>query len=172
MPVYLSMISAKLGAFILSPLIALAVFFGWAHRPPAVSQPAPITIATSTPATSTPPVTTTPPVVVTPPIVQGIDITSATPASGPVGTEVTLSGSGFTSNDVVLFGGGAIAAVHVSSNGTKLSFVVPSSAGPYCKPDQACPMYEMLVTPNTYKVSVENTSNYVTSVNSISFTVI
>ena len=155
----------------MAPLIGFAAFFGgWVHHNPMPPQTPPVT-ARSTPPTTTPPATTTPPVV-SPPIVQGIGITAIDPSSGPVGTRVTLNGSGFKASDIVHFGGGAVRSdIVISDFGTKLSFTVPSSVGPYCKPNMGCPMYMMLITPGTYKVSVENTASGIKSVNSIDFTV-
>jgi hypothetical protein len=110
-------------------------------------------------------------------------ISSISPTSGAVGTSVTLGGNGFTSDNIIHFGGGAIAHVAAtpaifncpmmpagSTGGCgaysqTLTFTVPSSVGPYCAPGMACPMYMQLITPGTYAVYVENaggTSNNVT----------
>lgn len=97
--------------------------------------------ATTTPATTTP---------------ATVSISSIDPSSGPVGTSVTLTGSGFTSDSVVHFGAGAIKDATTSSDGTVISFTVPSSIGPYCPPGRFCPMYLMLVTPRAYDVYVSN----------------
>ena len=112
-----------------------------------------------------------------------VSIYSITPTSGAVGASVTINGSGFTSDNIIHFGGGAIAHVAaasaifncpmmpVGSTGgcgnfsQTLTFTVPQSVGPYCAPGMACPMYLQLVTPGTYNVSVQNgngTSNVVT----------
>jgi hypothetical protein len=105
---------------------------------PIISVPAP----TSTPATTT--AANTPRII------------SESVSSGAVGTEVTLSGTGFNSSSIVHFASGAIQNTTASENGTKLTFAIPSSLGAYCKPDQACPMYMMLVQDGTYKLYVEN----------------
>ena len=112
-----------------------------------------------------------------------LQIISITPSSGQVGTTVTLGGNGFTSDNIIHFGGGAIAHVAAaqaifncpmlpagSTGGCgaysqTLIFTVPQSVGPYCAPGMACPMYLQLITPGTYNVYVENsngTSNTVT----------
>lgn len=83
-------------------------------------------------------------------------ITALSPSSGPVGTVVTITGTGFTDSNVVHFAIGGISNIPSSSNGTKLTFTVPSSIGPYCKPDQACALYLQLLNAGTYPVSVEN----------------
>jgi len=110
-------------------------------------------------------------------------ISSISPTSGAVGTSVTIAGAGFTSSNIVHFGGGAISGVPSApsiyncpfmaagsagtcgSSSQTLTFTVPSSVGPYCAPGTACPMYVQLVTPGTYNVYVQNdngTSNTVT----------
>ncbi len=112
-----------------------------------------------------------------------VKILSINPTSGPVGTTVSITGTGFTADNIVHFGGGAIGNVAVSSstvapcpsaincnaNATEtLTITIPSSIGPYCAPGTACPMYEMLVTPNTYMISVQNENG---TSNAVSFTV-
>jgi hypothetical protein len=79
------------------------------------------------------------------------------PSSGPVGTVVTIHGSGFapTGNQVTMDGMVAGSLSDLSSpDGKTLTFAVPSSLGPNCKPDQACPMYLMEVTARSYTVAV------------------
>jgi hypothetical protein len=90
--------------------------------------------------------------------------------SAAVGTAVTLTGSGFSGDDIVNFGAGAIKDVAVANSGTELTFTIPSSVGPYCGPGVACPMYEILVTNGIYKVSVENVATKAVS-NSVELTV-
>lgn len=53
-------------------------------------------------------------------------ITSLSPASGPVGTQVTLSGSGFGSTTVVRFDGATVSTSTVQSD-TSITFTVPSN---------------------------------------------
>lgn len=91
-------------------------------------------------------------------------ITSLSPSSGPTGTVVTITGTGFTHNNIVHFAIGGIpnlvsTAIGSDSTGSPqatITFTVPSTIGPYCKPDQACPLYLMLLNAGTYNVSVEN----------------
>ena len=95
---------------------------------------------------------------------SGVSLSSLSPQQGSVGTQVTLTGSGFTSLNVVNFGSGTITNVS-SSNGTTLTFGVPSYVAPYCAPYTACPAYAQQVTSGTYNISVQNvngTSNTLT----------
>jgi hypothetical protein len=96
-------------------------------------------------------------------------INSITPASGAIGTTVTLYGSGFNKSDVILFDGGSIRGVSTAADGTQLSFTVPNGIGPYCPPQSMCAMYLRLLTPGTYQVSVKDESSGNTS-NAVSFT--
>jgi peptidoglycan hydrolase-like protein with peptidoglycan-binding domain len=112
-----------------------------------------------------------------------VTIQSITPASGPVGTTVTLTGRFFDNNNTVHFGNGAIPNVPISSSvaiactndpscvgGIRqtIKFTVPDSVGPNCAPPRMCPMYLQQVTPGTYKVWVENANG---SSNTVTFTV-
>jgi hypothetical protein len=95
-------------------------------------------------------------------------ITSLQPRQGQVGNTVTVKGTGFLSTNTVLFGGGPINNVLSTDGGTLLNFIVPNSVGADCKPGMPCPMYERLITPGNYAVTVRNTNGMS---NSISFTV-
>ncbi|MEP6715213.1 MAG: S-layer homology domain-containing protein, partial [Terriglobia bacterium] len=62
-------------------------------------------------------------------------ITSFSPAAGPIGTAVTLTGTGLVSSagtpadvQVALQGGGVVSAPVTASSGASLSFVIPSTA--------------------------------------------
>jgi hypothetical protein len=132
-------------------------------------MPVPITV---------PPATTSAPVIVT------LD-----PSSGPIGTMVTIGGDNFGIQDNIHFGGGGFYDVMPQTvvfncpmmlpNSSQtcggysqtLTFTVPSSLGAYCPPGEAiaCPMYEMLVAPNTYNISVQNAAS---TSNTMTFTVI
>ena len=95
-------------------------------------------------------------------------ISYLSPVSGPVGTTVTVYGTGFSQwGNTVRFGNGAI--TNVSSNGSTISFVVPSYLSPYCPQGYACAMYAQVVSPGVYPVSVIN-GNGITS-NNATFTV-
>jgi hypothetical protein len=84
-------------------------------------------------------------------------LTSLTPAVGPVGTQVTVTGSGFTStNNIVNFGNGIASSVS-SPDGTSLSFTVPTYWLPACTLSiPACPFAQVLIVPSPYDVSVTN----------------
>jgi outer membrane protein assembly factor BamB len=56
---------------------------------------------------------------------SGLTMTSFSPTSGPVGTKVTISGSRFTSSDIVQFNGTQAAPVKASADGSTLQVSVP-----------------------------------------------
>jgi outer membrane protein assembly factor BamB len=70
---------------------------------------------------------------------SSLSLTGFAPASGPVGTKVTLSGTGFTSSDVVAFNGTNASTQHVNKAGTQLVTQVPplSTSGPITVTDPA-----------------------------------
>jgi hypothetical protein len=80
-------------------------------------------------------------------------ITSLSPSSGPVGMQVTITGTNFTSNgnSVINSIGGSVLASSLSSNGTSLTFTVPSQG----------------LTPGNYNIMVTNGNG---SSNASSFT--
>lgn len=55
-------------------------------------------------------------------------ITTFSPASGPVGTPVTITGTGFTGATKVTFGGVKVASFTVNSAGTQITTTVPTGA--------------------------------------------
>jgi hypothetical protein len=95
--------------------------------------------------------------------IAGVSISSILPQSSPVGTQVAVTGSGFTSDNTIVFGSGAI--VHVpSDDAVTLAFRVPDVLNPLCF-FYGCRVSSQLTTPGTYSVSVQNasgTSNVVT----------
>jgi len=95
-------------------------------------------------------------------------IDAIAPVKGPVGTDVTLTGTGFADDSTVRFGTGMIKDASVSDDGTSLSFTIPSDMGAYCKPGTPCPLYAILVKPGTYDVTVQNGD---TQSNAVSFKV-
>lgn len=125
--------------------------------PPITTATSTVPVGTSTVATTTPTKPTQPSQPTNP------SISYITPTSGQVGSTVTVYGSGFLSTNTVLFDGGPVNDVMEMSAGV-LMFNVPSSVGADCKPDQACPMYERLISNGTNTISVRNvngTSNVV-----------
>jgi hypothetical protein len=94
-------------------------------------------------------------------------VSYVSPNSAYVGNQVTIYGSNFASSDTIMFGSGAIS--NVTSNGSSITFTVPSYVGPYCAPGNACPQYVVSITPGTYNLSVMD--SYGTS-NAVSFTVL
>ncbi|MBO2008303.1 beta strand repeat-containing protein [Hymenobacter negativus] len=55
-------------------------------------------------------------------------ISGFSPASGPVGTVVTINGSGFSAGNIVTLNGTAVTGVTVSNGGTTITFTVPAGA--------------------------------------------
>jgi peptidoglycan hydrolase-like protein with peptidoglycan-binding domain len=102
----------------------------------------------------------------TPPPSSGLYIQSLSPSAGAVGTSVTVSGSGFTSDNTILFGSGAL--VHVASNdGSTLTFTVPGALNPLCY-YSGCMLPSQETMPGTYNVSIQNSNG---TTNTVSFTV-
>lgn len=117
-----------------------------------------------------------------------ISISSITPSAGPVGTQVAITGTGFTNDNTVYFAGGVIPHVPATTIYTyasgivctgypnctgllqSLTFTVPEYVGPYCASGGYCSlMPSRLVVPGVYDVSVGNEA-YGQS-NSLQFTV-
>jgi hypothetical protein len=113
-----------------------------------------------------------------------VTIYSINPTQGPTGTQVSITGFGFTANNIVHFGNGAIANVPISSSraiacttdpschggiNQTLTITIPTSVGPYCAPGMMCAMYMQLITPGTYTIYVQNDNG---SSNAVTFTVI
>lgn len=57
-----------------------------------------------------------------------LSMTGFSPTSGPVGTPVTITGSGFTSGDLVRFHGTPVTSAKASADGTTLKVSVPAFA--------------------------------------------
>jgi peptidoglycan hydrolase-like protein with peptidoglycan-binding domain len=98
-------------------------------------------------------------------------INSLSSAGGYIGSQVTVYGSGFSSTgNTVNLGAGVIPNI-TSSNGSSLTFTVPTGINLACFYSQPrCLVATQQLTPGTYKISVEN-SNHVKS-NEVSFTVV
>lgn len=104
-----------------------------------------------------------------PPPSSSLYISSMTPSSGPVGTSVTVYGSGFSSTgNTVNFDGGAIMNLQ-SFNGASITFSVPDSLTPACYySTPRCLIATRMTEPGNYSVSVSNSNG---TSNSIIFTV-
>jgi hypothetical protein len=85
-------------------------------------------------------------------------LTSLSPTSGPVGTTITIQGSGFDPyNNTVHFGTGGMA--NVSSQNGIIRFTVPSYLSP-CSlgTSGVCALYAQQVTPGSYAIYVTSPS--------------
>ena len=116
---------------------------------------------------------------------QNVSLYFISPSSGKVGTTVSLTGFGMTTDNTVLMDGMVVARnVPITSSiavacttdpsckgGIRqtIQFTVPQSLSPNCALDMVCPMYVRLVTPGTYQLSVQNNNG---TSNSLSFTVV
>lgn len=103
-----------------------------------------------------------------PPVSYAPVVTAISPAAAASGTTVTLIGTGFTNSNIVHFSIGGLSNIASANNGTTLTFTVPSSIGPYCKPGQACALYLQLLNAGTYPVYVENANG---TSNTVQFTI-
>lgn len=96
-----------------------------------------------------------------------VTVYGISPAQAPTGSTITISGTGFTGSNIVLFDG-LVAAQNVSSFNGQLTLSVPQSLSPNCAAGMACPMFVRLATPGTYQVSVQNSNG---TSNSVAFTI-
>ncbi len=105
-----------------------------------------------------------------PPIVPTISSLSTTTA--PVGTSVTVTGTGFSAtNNTVRFGQGVIKNLPATSS-TSLTFVVPASINPACLySTPVCRVVSRMTIPGKYNVAVTNDQGKSSS-QSVVFTVI
>jgi len=98
-------------------------------------------------------------------------ISALSPSSGPVGTPMTLTGSGFAAGgNVVKFGTGYIKDI-ASPDGHTIRVSIPAGLEECPPPNGAgavCPLLARVVTPGTYMVSV---INGVAASNDLPFTV-
>jgi hypothetical protein len=89
----------------------------------------------------------------------GVVLLSISPQSGHIGTQIMLTGSGFTGDNTIHFGGGGI--MHVpSQSGTYLYYTVPSYLSPCDVTPQGnvCAQYVQQVTPGSYPLYVTNSN--------------
>lgn len=97
-------------------------------------------------------------------------ISNLSPSSGPVGTQVTITGSGFTATgNTIQFDIYSFINVPATNNGSSLTFYVPSTL--YynnCQPGNVCPNIARMTTVGDYAVSVSNNNG---TSNAMTFTV-
>ncbi|MDO8536639.1 MAG: Ig-like domain-containing protein [bacterium] len=102
---------------------------------------------------------------------QTPQITSIIPSSGPVGTKVTLIGSGFSPEQIVLFGSGA-AIPEAATSTTRLTFTVPIILIPKCTfENPPCSPQGSSLLPGVYPISVAADYSFATTSNNVFFTV-
>ncbi len=96
-------------------------------------------------------------------------VSSLSPVSGAAGSQVTIIGTGFTStNNTVTFAGNPITGLN--SNGTSLTFTVPSAINPSCYySTPQCLAPAVIIQPGAYDVTVTNANG---ASNVVNFTVI
>ena len=96
---------------------------------------------------------------------QTPQLISIVPDSGPIGTEVTIQGSGFTaSGNTVVFGvgsraypSGSVYPNHSSDNGSVIRFTIPEHYDPACEySSRPCPYAALPTVPGSYSVAVSN----------------
>jgi hypothetical protein len=99
-------------------------------------------------------------------------ISKINPSSGPIGTEVTITGSGFTkSENSVIFGNAVTISNLSSSDSTHLIFIVPQNAGPVsCTQSIPGHCTSSPTIPESYGVQVKNTNGFI-SIKGIEFLV-
>jgi hypothetical protein len=102
-----------------------------------------------------------------------VSVINITPDASTVGTIVTITGSGFTPSGNYIVGGGLAWADASSSDGSTLTFTIPTSAGAYCPPpanggEWACSALMALISPGNYPLMVINSNG---NSNLFSFTV-
>jgi hypothetical protein len=84
-------------------------------------------------------------------------ISNLSPVSGPIGTQVSITGSGFTATGNSIGLKGYTAASNLtSSDGKSLQFTIPATLAPNCSSGVACPQFILQVTAGDYSVTVIN----------------
>jgi len=106
--------------------------------------------------------------IVVPPTHQAPGISGLSPALGPVGTQVTLSGYNFTSDNTVLFDGIMVASnvpakstsivciTYPCQGSQSITITIPEYVSPYCGPGMYCIMMVRAITPGPHQISVQN----------------
>jgi peptidoglycan hydrolase-like protein with peptidoglycan-binding domain len=138
----------------------------------------PLPIPTSTPSTTTPFVCPPNAMCVHPSstlftiVAAAQSIAGLSPSSGPVNTQVTITGSGFTATgNTINFTSSSVSDIvpNLTSNGTTIIFTVPTQNTPACSfASPPCPYAFIPTAAGTYAVSVTNANG---TSNSATFTV-
>jgi hypothetical protein len=98
-----------------------------------------------------------------------VSITSLTPSSGPVGTRVTITGSGFSpTGNIIHFGSGGSVDVPSTNNGTIIVYTIPAAAGPHDMNPRIMASSQ-IIAPGDYQVFVVNAQ--IKQSNAVSFRV-
>jgi peptidoglycan hydrolase-like protein with peptidoglycan-binding domain len=108
----------------------------------------------------------------TTPPTSSVSLYRLSPTIAAVGDTISITGFGMTQNNTVLMGGSlamrnvpitASVAIACTTNPSchgginqTIQLVIPSTVGPNCPIGSLCPLYERLVTPGTYQVTVVN----------------
>ena len=97
-------------------------------------------------------------------------ISALTPSSGPIGSQVTIAGSGFApTGNTVHFDVYTFPSVAAANNGTSLAFTVPPTVYyNYCPQNSMCPNFVINTAPGAHTVNVSNANG---TSNSVTFTV-
>lgn len=184
-------------AWIVAPFLALSAWFGGhaalSTTPPAHNQPvfctmeakicpdgsavgrvppscdfAPCPAAPNKPAPKPQPK----PVPTPAPAAASVSIWRVAPSRGSVGTQVSITGFGFTGNNTIIMDG-LVAVRHVPISGQiaiacttdpschgginqTLTFTIPDSLSPNCPEGSMCPLFVRQVTPGSYTLVVQN----------------
>ena len=96
-----------------------------------------------------------------------VSVSSLSVTSGPVGTSVTIYGMGFDAIYNNVYFGSVPVSGNIASNGSSLTFTVPSSLTYNCT-GYGCNMFNRVTNPGVYQVYVTNTRG---TSNSLPFTV-
>jgi hypothetical protein len=154
--------SASLGTGHFGPLTLGSVkVFQAAHGIPATGFVGPLTRAEITTLQQNCSVVTMPP---SPVATSTVSLNSLSSTSARTGDTLTLTGTGFTGSNTVLFDGNVaerdvpINPTFAPSNTESITITIPSSLSPDCDPKMMCPMYVRLLTTGNYTVTVENSN--------------
>jgi hypothetical protein len=139
--------------------------FAFSYFKPSQPALAPAPITTSNPTTTTTTniqtITPTPPKpqpapTSTPVKSSVLRISTLSPASGTEGTQVTITGNGFSATDNMVYFGGTLETV-ASSNGATVTFTI--SPCPYSPSGRVCPAHLLAGPGNVYVTNANGTSN-------------